>query len=93
MAEKTCIMGKNEKLIFQILRGMNDANIAFADLVNLLKQFGFDMRTKGSIIFSGKPVLVRKSICRKKGIKQSLIKFGKYAILFSNTNWETKANG
>jgi predicted RNA binding protein YcfA (HicA-like mRNA interferase family) len=41
-------MGKYEKLIFQILRGTSDANIAFSDLVNLLKHFGFEKRIKGS---------------------------------------------
>ena len=41
-------MRKYEKLVFQILRGMNDANIAFTDLVNLLKHLGFNMRIKGS---------------------------------------------
>jgi hypothetical protein len=41
-------MRKYDKLVFQILRGMSDANIAFTDLVNLLKHLGFDMRIKGS---------------------------------------------
>ncbi len=41
-------MSKYEKLIFQILRGTSDANIAFTDLINLLKRFGFQMRVKGS---------------------------------------------
>ncbi len=41
-------MGKYEKLIFQILRGTSDANIAFSDLINLMQHFGFEMRIKGS---------------------------------------------
>ncbi len=41
-------MRKYDKLVFQILRGMSDANIAFTDLVNLLKNLEFDMRIKGS---------------------------------------------
>lgn len=41
-------MGKYEKLIFQILRGTSDGNIAFSDLIKLLKHFGFEMRIKGS---------------------------------------------
>ena len=41
-------MGKYDKLIFRILRGTSDANIAFSDLRNLLKYFGFEERTKGS---------------------------------------------
>jgi len=41
-------MGKYDKLIFQILRGQSDANIAFSDLCSLLKHFGFKERIKGS---------------------------------------------
>ena len=41
-------MEKYDKLIFRILRGASDANIAFSDLRNLLKYFGFEERTKGS---------------------------------------------
>ncbi len=41
-------MGKFEKLIFQILQGTSDANIAFSDLVNLLQHLEFEMRVKGS---------------------------------------------
>jgi hypothetical protein len=52
-------MGKYEKLIFQILRGNSDANIAFADLVKLLQYIGFEMRVKGS-----------HHIFRKKGIEE-----------------------
>ena len=33
-------MGTYEKLIFQILRGTSDTNIAFSDLVNLMLHFG-----------------------------------------------------
>ena len=52
-------MGKHEKLIFQILRGTSNANIAFSDLTNLLQYFGFEMRVKGS-----------HHIFRKKGIEE-----------------------
>lgn len=52
-------MGKYEKLMLQILRGTSDANIAFADIVNLLQHFGFEMRIKGS-----------HHIFRKKGIEE-----------------------
>jgi len=41
-------MGKYDKLIFQILQGKSDANIAFSDLNSLLKHFGFEERIKGS---------------------------------------------
>ena len=62
-------MGKHEKLIFQILRGMSDANIAFADLVNLLKHFGFDMRTKGSHHIFRKVGISEKVNLQKEGNK------------------------
>jgi len=41
-------MRKEEKLLFQVLRGTTDANIAFKDLCHLLLCLGFDERTKGS---------------------------------------------
>jgi hypothetical protein len=41
---------------------------------------------KEVIIFLGRLVLERRSIYRKKATKQSHIRFGKYAILFLNTN-------
>lgn len=53
------MMGKYEKLIYQILRGTSDANISFLNLVNLLQHFGFEMRIKGS-----------HHIFRKKGVEE-----------------------
>ncbi|HEY2934395.1 MAG TPA: type II toxin-antitoxin system HicA family toxin [Acidobacteriota bacterium] len=41
-------MGKREKVLSQILRGTSDANIAFSDLCQLLRDFGFQERVKGS---------------------------------------------
>ncbi len=41
-------MGKYEKLLFQILRGTSDANIAFDDLRQLLLRLGFEERRRGS---------------------------------------------
>lgn len=41
-------MGKHEKLLLKILSGSSDANIHFEDLCNLLKDFGFEMRVRGS---------------------------------------------
>jgi len=52
-------MVKYEQLIFQILRGTSDANIAFSDLIHLLKHFGFEMRIRGS-----------HHIFRKEGIEE-----------------------
>ena len=62
-------MSKQEKLIFQILRGMSDANIAFADLVNLLRYFGFDMRIKGSHHIFRKAGIIEKVNLQKEGNK------------------------
>ncbi|MBW1745803.1 MAG: type II toxin-antitoxin system HicA family toxin [Deltaproteobacteria bacterium] len=62
-------MRKYNKLIFQILRGMNDANIAFTDLVNLLKHLGFDMRIKGSHHVFRKNGVIEKVNLQKEGNK------------------------
>jgi len=62
-------MGKYEKLVFQILRGMSDANIAFADLVSLLKHLGFDMRIKGSHHIFRKAGIIDKVNLQKEGNK------------------------
>lgn len=40
-------MGKYDRLIQRIVRGTSDANIAFADLRNLLLHFGFNERIRG----------------------------------------------
>jgi len=41
-------MGKDEKVLQQVLSGRGDANIRFDDLCNLLRRRGFDVRTGGS---------------------------------------------
>jgi len=41
-------MGKDEKLLVQVLSGRADANIGFSDLVRLLHHIGFEMRVSGS---------------------------------------------
>ncbi len=41
-------MGKYEKLLFQILRGLSDQNVEFEDLCVLLVKLGFERRTRGS---------------------------------------------
>ena len=54
-------MRKYEKLIFKILLGTSDANIAFSDLINLLKHFGFEMRVRGS-----------HHLFRKQGVEEKI---------------------
>lgn len=41
-------MGKDEKLLIQILRGASDANVPFDGLCALLRHLGFDERVRGS---------------------------------------------
>ena len=41
-------MGKDEKLLSDLLRGRSDANIEFEDLCQLLRSLGFDERISGS---------------------------------------------
>jgi len=62
-------MRRYNKLIFQILRGTSDANIAFTDLVNLLKHLGFDMRIKGSHHVFRKDGVIEKVNLQKEGSK------------------------
>ncbi len=62
-------MGKYEKLIFQILSGTSDANIAFSDLINLLQHLGFEMRIKGSHHIFRKVGIEEKPNLQKEGNK------------------------
>jgi len=41
-------MSKIDKTLDRILRGTSDANISFNDLCGLLRQLGFEERTRGS---------------------------------------------
>lgn len=41
-------MSKYDKLLFLVLRGTADANIAFEDLCSLLEKLGFEKRVRGS---------------------------------------------
>ena len=52
-------MGKHEKLLFQILRGLSDNNVEFGELCGLLRNLGFDERVRGS-----------HHVFRKKGIAE-----------------------
>ena len=54
-------MGKQEKILWQILKGTSDANIAFEDLCNLLSHLGFEERIKGS-----------HHIFRKSGVEEKI---------------------
>jgi virulence-associated protein VapD len=46
--ERIDLVGKYDKLLFQILRGTSDANIGFDDLRRLLLRLGFEERIRGS---------------------------------------------
>jgi len=41
-------MDKWKKILEEVLRGVSDANIRFADLGGLLARLGFEVRTRGS---------------------------------------------
>jgi predicted RNA binding protein YcfA (HicA-like mRNA interferase family) len=41
-------VARQDKLLWQVLRGRSDANIRFPDLCNLLRSLGFEERTSGS---------------------------------------------
>ncbi|ATG90777.1 toxin HicA [Methylomonas koyamae] len=40
-------MGKYDKLLYKILSGRSDGNIAFAELMQLLKRMDFEVRIRG----------------------------------------------
>jgi hypothetical protein len=42
------VMGSFHKLLLAVLSGQSDQNIAFTDLIKLLRRLGFEMRVKGS---------------------------------------------
>ena len=54
-------MGKYDKLLLQILKGVSDANVPFDELCQLLLRLGFEERTRGS-----------HHIFRKQGIEEKL---------------------
>ena len=54
-------MGKYDKLLLQILRGVSDANIPFDDLCQLLRRLGFDERIRGS-----------HHLFRKEGVEEKI---------------------
>jgi hypothetical protein len=41
-------VSKHEKTLLKVLRGSSDANLAFDELCQLLRDFGFDERVRGS---------------------------------------------
>lgn len=54
-------MGKYDKLLFQILEGTSDANIAFDDLCHLLRRLGFEERIRDN-----------HHIFRKQGVEEKI---------------------
>ncbi len=48
-------MSQHEKLMYSVLSGVNDRNIAFDDLCKLLDRFGFDCRAKGDHFIYTRP--------------------------------------
>ena len=62
-------MGKYDKLLFQILRGLSDANIEFDDLCHLLRHLGFEMRVRGSHHTFRKAGMMEKVNLQREGSK------------------------
>lgn len=62
-------MSGKEKLLSQICSGRSDANIAFADLCNLLLSLGFVVRTRGSHHLFRKNGIPEKINLQKDGNK------------------------
>lgn len=62
-------MDKNEKLLLQILQGASDSNIQFSSLCNLLKNWGFDERIRGSHHIFRKDGIAEKINLQRDGSK------------------------
>lgn len=62
-------MGKYDKLILQILRGLSDANIAFDDLQHLLEHLGFEVRIRGSHHVYRRTGILEKINLQRQGAK------------------------
>lgn len=62
-------MGKQEKLLIQILKGQSDANINFQDLIGLMQRFGFDKRVSGGHHIFRKEGVLEKINLQKEGNK------------------------
>ena len=60
-------MGKQEKLLIQILKGQSDANINFQNLVGLMQKFGFDIRVSGGHHIFRKEGVLEKINLQKEG--------------------------
>jgi predicted RNA binding protein YcfA (HicA-like mRNA interferase family) len=62
-------MGKYDKLILQILRGLSDANISFDDLQHLLEHLGFEVRIRGSHHVYRRTGILEKINLQRQGAK------------------------
>lgn len=62
-------MSKYDKLLFQILRGTSDANIAFNDLRQLLTSLGFEERIRGSHHMFRQAGIIEKINLQREGNK------------------------
>ena len=62
-------MGKYDKLVLQIMRGLSDANIAFEDLQHLLEHLGFEIRIRGSHHMFRKTGIIEKINLQRQGAK------------------------
>lgn len=60
-------MSKYDKLLFQILRGTSDANVAFNDLRHLLASLGFDERIRGSHHMFRRTGIIEKINLQREG--------------------------
>ncbi len=62
-------MGRQEKLLIQILTGQSDANINFQSLVRLMQSLGFDKRISGDHHIFRKEGIIEKVNLQKEGNK------------------------
>lgn len=78
-------MGKYDKLLYKILSGRSDSNIAFSELVQLLQRLQFDMRVCGdhhiftrddiSEILNVQPIGAMAKPYQVKQVRQIIVKY------------------
>ncbi len=86
-------MGRQEKLLLQILTGHSDANIKFQDLVKLMQRLGFDKRVSGSHHIFRKEGVLEKVNLQKEGNKAKPYQIRQVRNIILKYKLGVKSNG
>jgi hypothetical protein len=86
-------MGKQEKLLIQILNGQSDTNINFHDLLSLMNGLGFDKRVSGSHHILRKEGILEKINLQKEGNKAKPYQIRQVRNIILKYKLGVKSNG